>query len=175
MTKKGLSREDHGLLLKMLERYSKAEIVEAMDLVPSPARKVGAPTINLGNFAAVYGYVEWHKKLLRPAGSKVGVDGACDKLKRVLDKYTVNCRTTKARLRSMYYEAQKKAKTNATLAAAMKECLENHERRPPQQSQVEVIPMLLFLDADGNLSSPIVDMLGRGGRETEKNCPKTER
>src|SRR4051812_3647306 len=99
---KRLSATDHDVVIRLVEKYSLEAVLDAARQVPARRRKVGRPALVRDNLVGVYVYVEHWKKKVRSGGSRYGILGACIKLKDILDRYTVNCRTTPGRLRTMY-------------------------------------------------------------------------
>jgi hypothetical protein len=167
MARKRVSRQDRDLLARLVETYSATLVIRAVKKLPATTRKVGRPSNNLGNLASVYGYIEFHRKERMAAGRVLGISGACERLKRALDAYTVNCRTTVGRLRSMFYQAQSEAKSNSELASFMRQSLSAFEA-----ASSEVFPLLMVKTKDG-LQSPIIDMVAfRAGQEAALRRPK---
>ncbi len=167
--KQRISRDDRDVLAQLVNKYSATALITAVRKMPSMNKKVGRPTNNLGNLVGVYGYVEFHRKERTSAGRPLGVTAACKRLKRTLDVHTVNCRTTVGRLRSMFYEAQSKAKSNFDFAALMRRSLLEFESGSANNV---MFPLLMIRTKDG-LQGPIIDTWGRGGREDEYRRSKS--
>jgi hypothetical protein len=159
MSQRSLSAADLSSLAGLSEKYGRDNVMDALRSLPSAmGKKVGRPPSNVGNLAAVYAYVEFHRNQRR-AGSEVGIVGACRKLKQTLDKWTVNCRISAARLRSMYYEARSRSKSDPEFARFLKLRVEGYGAYNGLP-----LPLLLMKNKAGELESPIIDARGKGGR-----------
>ena len=164
-TGKLLSNEDIAALVDLMERNGADAVIQAARAISRTSRKVGRPAGHVGNLAGVFGYVEFHRRTIGPGGKKLGVDPACAKLRRLLDRWTVNCRTSAGRLRTMYYEAISLAKRDASFGEQMRRCLASYEQSPTPDT---LFPLLLISTERGELAGPIIDTLGLGGRPVEK-------
>ncbi len=157
MTHGRLSKSEREVLARLVERHGGAAVVAAAKKMLRSRKKAGAPPKNRGNLAGVYGYVEFYRKQKRPGGQKLGVNGACGRLKRVLEKYTIGHRVTRGRLRTMYYEAVKAGKTDPAFAVLMQSALSDYPGNGDR------FPLLLQPMKNGS-HGVIIDRFGEGGR-----------
>ena len=168
MSKGELSDDDLAALVDLVQRNGADAVVNAVRALGKKVRKVGRPAGVVGNLASVFGYIEFHRRAKGPGGGKLGVNGACAKLRRLLDRWTVNCRISAGRLRTMYYEAQQLAQRDANFKALMLQSLANYERLGGPENMFPV-PMI---KTEGAIKSVIIDRLGRGGRPVDNGRPK---
>jgi hypothetical protein len=146
MARKPISREDRDVLERLVETYSAAGVIRAAKNMPK--RKGGRPlSNNVGNLASVYGYVEFHQKQRMPNGRLLRISGACRELERALNTHTVNSRHTWKRLRSLFYEAKRTAKSNPQLAVLMKRKLFEYESNATTTNIM--LPYFMVLTKDG--------------------------
>jgi hypothetical protein len=158
MTGKCLSRAQLHRLAELIKESSEAAVLKGVQkLSAQSSRRAGRPPErHPGNLAAIYNYVECHRhQKIAGGGRELGITGACAKLKRALDTWTVDCRDTAARLRAMYYEAKKLAEVDATAFAKL--------MWMAVDIGGDVLPILMVLTPEG-MKTPKIDRSGRGGR-----------
>ena len=92
------------------------------------------------------------------------LEEACKRLRKRLDAFTVTdvkaLKPSIGRLRSMYYEAQRRAESDAELGELMRNGLAQYENGGGENV---IFPLLLIQTKDG-IRGPIIDRLGLGGR-----------
>ena len=175
--KKCLSPSDREVVAQLVEEYGFAATVKAAQkAAKSTGKKKRRPPNYKANLAAVYGYVEFHRKQKNLGGRKLSVDAACKRLWDSLDANTVTdlkaLKPSVGRLRSMYYEAQTRARSDADLSECMRDYRAYFENGAGAAGS---FPLLLMRTKDGGLKSPAIDTFGLGGAAVENNRPKIAR
>jgi hypothetical protein len=130
MKKKRFSPSDREVLARLVEKYSAAAVVKTAMKVSSPTEnRKGRPANYRTNLGAVYAYVEFYRKQKNIGGKKLGVDATCkrlwDNLENIKDD-PIALTPSIGRLRSMYYEAQALAHSDAILREGMRDWLANY-------------------------------------------------
>jgi hypothetical protein len=106
-----LSAKDRETYLRPLaEKYSREAIIRAFDAL-RPRRERG-PIAKLGNLVVVWAYIDFHRKEAGLNGRPQGVDGAARQLREILDRFDPACPTSQGRLSGMYYEAEKRRRSD---------------------------------------------------------------
>jgi hypothetical protein len=150
-----LSKADRDTITRLVESYSAKAVADAAMAAMRPPKKAGRHPNHEYNLVAVWACVEYR----RTKSASKRITRAVNGVAKDLARWTVNSRPAAGTLRRWHWEAEQKRATDPDFRDSTDRALANLLTKSGPG-----FPLLLKR-VPGGLEGPIIDRLGRGGRE----------